>query len=102
VTEISKSTLLTLSEGRLAEARALLATGLSSGACHLAGYSLEMLLKAHIADRFKAGVIPDPAEVGRVYTHDLLALVSLANLGQTHTEALNSDSEFAAQLVRSG
>jgi len=96
VTEISKATLLTLSEARLGESQALLAAGLWSGAYYLAGYAVELRLKASIADRFKAGVIPELAEVRKVYTHDLLALVSLANLGQAHAEALKSDKEFAA------
>jgi hypothetical protein len=94
--ETSKATLLTLSEARLAEARALLAARLWSGAYYLAGYSLEMLLKAHIADRFKAGVIPELAEVKRVYTHKLVELVSLAKLQETHVKALQSNREFAA------
>ncbi len=94
--EISRATLLALPDVRLAEARVLLASSLWSGAYYLAGYSLELRLKARIADRFKAGVLPDLAEVRKVYTHDLAALVSLAELGQSHAEALRSDKEFAA------
>ena len=96
MTEISKATLLTLSDARLSEAEALLAAGLWSGAYYLAGYAVELRLKARIADQFKAGVIPDQAEVKTVYTHDLLKLVSRANLGKAHAEALKSDKEFAA------
>jgi hypothetical protein len=96
VTEISKTTLLTLSEARLSEARALLAARLWSGAYYLAGYSVELCLKPRISDRFKAGVVPDLDEVRKVYTHKLKDLVSLANLKQAHDRALGSDQEFAA------
>lgn len=96
MTEISKATLLTLSEARLGESQALLAAGLWSGAYYLAGYAVELRLKASIADRFKAGVIPELAEVQRVYTHKLVELVSLAKLKETHAKALQSNKEFAA------
>ncbi len=97
MTEISKATLLTLSDARLLEARTLLEARLWSGAYYLAGYSMELRLKAHISVRFKTGVIPDRAELNKIYTHNLKELVSLANLREAHAEAQRSDSEFAAR-----
>jgi hypothetical protein len=71
-----------LAESRLSEAKLLLANGLPSGAYYLAGYAIECALKAIIATDFRANEIPDLKYVRDIYTHDLSALVRLADLEQ--------------------
>jgi hypothetical protein len=77
-----RDTFLQLAELRLTEARLLLANGLPSGAYYLAGYAIECALKATIATDFRANEIPDLKYVRDIYTHDLSALLRLAELEQ--------------------
>lgn len=93
---ISKATLLTLSDARLSETRALLAAREWSGAYYLAGYSLELRLKARISDKFQGGGIPDLAEVRKIYTHNIHTLINLADLGGKHAAELQTNRNFAA------
>jgi HEPN domain-containing protein len=69
-----------LAEERLAEAKVLLTNGHPSGAYYLAGYAVELALKATIAAKFAANEIPDKGYVNAIYTHDLGKLLSLAGL----------------------
>lgn len=75
-----QATFQQLAEFRLAEAKLLLAQGLPSGAYYLAGYAIECALKAIVAKDFRANEIPDLKYVRDIYTHDLSALLRLANL----------------------
>jgi hypothetical protein len=58
----------------------LLDKGLPSGAYYLAGYAIECALKAVIAQDFRANEIPDLKYVRDIHTHDLSALLRLADL----------------------
>jgi hypothetical protein len=78
--EISKADLQALSQIRLEEAKLLLGNKEFSGAYYLAGYSIELALKACIAKNFRANVLPDRQFVNNIYQHDLLKLVDLAGL----------------------
>ena len=84
-----RATFQQLAELRLTEARLLLANGLSSGAYYLAGYAIECALKAKIAADFRENEIPELKRVQNIYTHDLSALLGLANL----REQLDSERE---------
>ncbi len=77
-----RATFQQLAETRLVEARMLLANGLPSGAYYLAGYAIECALKAIVAADFRANEIPDLKYVRDIYTHDLSALLRLAELEQ--------------------
>jgi HEPN domain-containing protein len=77
-----RATFQQLAELRLAEAKLLLANGLPSGAYYMAGYAIECALKAIIAADFRANEIPDLKYVRDIYTHDLGALLRLAELEQ--------------------
>ncbi len=59
----------------------MLAHGRYSNAYYLAGYAVEIALKAVIAKQFRPGVIPDKGLVNSIYTHDVRELLGLANLG---------------------
>lgn len=56
---LARSDLQRLAETRLREARTLFEAGHYAGAYYLAGYVVELSLKACIAKQFKAEVIPD-------------------------------------------
>lgn len=84
-----------LAEARIREAGALLTAGEWSGAYYLAGYAIECGLKARIARSFGRFSMPDLALVKNSYTHDLTALVSVAQLkGQLEAAEL-ADPAFA-------
>jgi hypothetical protein len=55
----------------------------------LAGYAIECALKAKIAADFRENEIPELKRVQNIYTHDLSALLGLANL----REQLDSERE---------
>ena len=91
-----RATFQQLAELRLAEARALQADGLHSGAYYLAGYALECALKAKIAADFRENEIPELKRVQSIYTHDLSALLGLAVL----KEDLDAEKELHPQLYQ--
>lgn len=89
--QIGKAILLALCETRLAEARTLLNSGQPSGAYYLAGYAVELRIRAIISDEFMSGVIPDPNFVRQIHTHNLKDLIRLAVLDAPlkHDEKIN-------------
>ncbi|MFH1344865.1 MAG: DNA-binding protein [Pseudomonadota bacterium] len=91
-----RATFQQLAEARLAEARLLLANGHPSGAYYLAGYAIECALKAKIAADFRANEIPELKRVQNVYTHDLSALLTLANL----TERFDAERKANPRLYQ--
>ena len=95
--EVTKRDLEALSRARLEEAFALQAAGKFSGAYYLAGYAVELALKACIAGSFRAAVLPDNRFVQRVYSHNLEELLGLAGL----SEALKRDEAADPALAGS-
>jgi len=69
-----------LAEEKLADAKHLLADGRWANAYYLAGYAVELALKACIAKTFKAETIPDKALVNATYSHNFTNLVGTAEL----------------------
>jgi HEPN domain-containing protein len=69
-----------LSEARVAEARTLLDATQYSGAYYLAGYGVELGLKAVLTQDLVSHQLPDKREVADVHTHDLLTLAKKAGL----------------------
>ena len=61
-----------------------------SGAYYIAGYAIELALKASIAAQFRADEIPDKNLVNNVHTHKLVDLLRLAGL-ETELEAARRD-----------
>ena len=90
----SVNDLKTLADTRAADAQYLLAGGRHSAAYYLAGYAIECGLKAIIAHAFRAGVIPSKRFVDKVYTHNLVELLSLAGL----KNQLDADLDQSADL----
>ena len=70
-----------LAEKRLVEAKALLDLGMWDGAYYLAGYAVELALKACIIKLVMAtDAFPDKEFSKNCYTHDIEKLVGLAKL----------------------
>lgn len=70
-----------LAKTRLQEAKLLYNRGLYDGSCYLAGYVLEMALKARICKVLDVADYPDTGEISRSFkTHNLIALLRLAGL----------------------
>lgn len=82
-----------LAEERAAEAQLLLDGRRYCGALYLAGYAIELGLKAVLAKRFQADEIPDRKLVQSIYSHNLEDLAVLAGLAPK-IDAQNND--FAA------
>ena len=81
---------------RLADAEALLAATPSrpDGAYYLAGYAVECALKAAIAKLFRQDDWPDKKFVSDCYTHDLVKLLRLADLGSDFANHSLQDKLF--------
>ena len=99
---MNRSDLQRLSNARLRESRILFAAGEYSGAYYLAGYAVECGLKACFAKAVKRYDFPDRKGAGRVFTHNLAELVTLASLDVDLLAARQANSRFAAgwELVR--
>lgn len=85
-----------LSNCRLKEARILLKAGEYSGAYYLAGYAMECALKACFARTVRRFDFPDKDRAGKVFTHKLSVLASLANLDNELAKAAEANSNLAA------
>ena len=79
---MNRSDLQRLADDRVADAAALLAAGRWSAAYYLAGYAVECGLKACIARRVRAEDFPDKKLANDSYTHNLEALVGVADLAK--------------------
>lgn len=89
----SADDLKALTDMRLGDAQTLLAAERYSAAYYLAGYAVECALKAIIARSFRENVIPDRGFVLKVYSHDLNALVALADL-KPHLDQRSRDQDI--------
>lgn len=93
---LTKNDLQKLAEVRLEDAELLFKAGKSSSAYYLAGYAVELALKACISKLFKADVIPDKAFVQATYTHSLENLLNVSGLLPKFKEDANKDPQFAS------
>jgi HEPN domain-containing protein len=89
--------LQTLAMAKLQDAKVLLDAGSYSNAYYIAGYSIELALKACISRQIQSETLPDPKFIREVYAgHDLTKLVKLAGLGRAHKDRQDSSPDFAA------
>ncbi len=84
---------------KLEDARLLLDHGRYSNAYYLAGYAVEIGLKACIARQFGAEAIPDRSFVNAIYSHNFRTLVNLAGLAGELKDREAESSAFAANWV---
>ncbi|MDR7156517.1 HEPN domain-containing protein [Sphingobium xenophagum] len=92
---LRKEDLKALSAAKLADAQLLFRHDRWSNAYYLAGYAVELAIKACLAGQFYADAIPDKKLVLDLHTHDLPKLVSLAGLQTELKNRQDQDNEFA-------
>jgi HEPN domain-containing protein len=95
--EIGKARLVELSEDKLQDAKRLLYAGRPSNAYYLAGYAVELMLKAVLSGRFRDNTLPDRGLLNQVFVHDLAKLTRLALLDVALKEREESDADFRAR-----
>ncbi len=83
-------------QAKLDDAIILLQNKRFSNAYYLAGYAVEIGLKACIAAQIVAETITDKAVIRKVFDHDYKLLVGLAGLETQLSEQEDRDPEFAA------
>lgn len=92
----TKKDLEALADTRLGDATLLFNAGRYSAAYYLAGYAVELGIKACIARAFRADVIPDKSFVNAIYSHKLDELLGLAGLKQQLHSDMSSDPALSA------
>ena len=99
--EIDKARLIELAEAKLEDAKLLLSAGRADNAYYLAGYAVELMLKAIVSARFRTDTLPDRAVSTQVFVHDLRKLISLALLEVALKEREKADDgEIVARKLR--
>ena len=92
---ITRADFQQLADVRIAEAKALLDLGMWDGAYYLAGYAVEVALKACVIKRLMAtDAFPDRKFSDSCYTHNLSELVKLAGLKPALDTASGADAVF--------
>ena len=93
---LTKSDIEKLAQLRLDDSLLLMRAERSSSAYYLAGYAIELALKACISKLFLPNVIPEKSFVDAVYTHKLDNLLATAGLTIKFKEACTADHLLAA------
>ncbi len=82
---------------RLKEAKALYDKGLYDGSVYLAGYVVEIALKARICKILKETDYPEGGRIGNAYkTHKIDDLILLAGLKEQLSQKLSTEPQFLA------
>jgi HEPN domain-containing protein len=92
--EIGKGRLVELAEAKLEDAKLLLSAGRATNAYYLAGYAVELMLKAILSCRFRENTLPDRVLINQLYSHDLDRLTRLALLDVAFQQHGKSDADF--------
>jgi HEPN domain-containing protein len=93
---MTKRDLEKLSRTRLEDAGHLFHGGRFSGAYYLAGYAVELGIKACIAKVFQADAIPDKALVNAVYSHNLDGLLGTAGIKAQLQSDMKNDAVLSS------
>lgn len=83
-------------DAKLDDAVILLNNRRYANAYYLAGYAVELGLKACIARHIVGETIPDKAFITKIFDHNLSTLTGLAGLKPELKKQIDRDSEFAA------
>jgi hypothetical protein len=94
VADVSKGDLQALADARIREAQTLYSQALYSGAYYLAGYAVELAIKACIAKHMRSGFIPDRNFVNRIYQHKPNKLIGLAGLRENLDNDVKNDPQL--------
>src|SRR5436309_15932592 len=95
--EIDKARLVELAEAKLEDAKLLLSAGRTDNAYYLAGYAVELMLKAILSGRFRENTLPDRALINQLYSHDLAKLARLALLDVALGRHEVCDEDFSSR-----
>src|SRR5512134_2472941 len=93
---LSRFDLQSVAEAKLADAILLFNNQRFSNAYYLAGYAVEIALKACIARHIVAETIPERSFVNEIFRHDLRRLAGLAGLASELKNREVRDPAFAA------
>jgi len=93
---LTKNDLQRLAQIRLEDAILLLQNKQTSSAYYLAGYAVELALKACASKLFQNNTIPDKNLVNALYTHSLVNLMSTSGLLPELKTAIKNDPVFGA------
>lgn len=91
----TKADLEKLAQMRIEDSILLLKANRPSSAYYLAGYSVELALKACISKLIQSNVIPDKALIDATYSHKLDNLLSISGLRPQFQQDTKADAEFA-------
>lgn len=92
---VKKAEFQQLAEQRLTEAKVLLDSQLWDGAYYLAGYAVELALKACIIRKLlTTDAFPDKDFSEKCYTHDISVLLKKAGLEAEHNHKTSSSPDF--------
>lgn len=90
-----RAELQAIAEAKLRDGLLLLENRRWSNAYYIAGYSVEIGLKACIARQMGAEAFPDKKFVDKIFTHELGQLIGLAGLTQDLKQHEQDNGEFA-------
>lgn len=93
---LKRAELQAIALAKLEDAIALAKARRYSNAYYLAGYSVEIGLKACIAKQIAAETIPEKAFITQVYSHRFKELAGLAGLTAALKKKQGSDANFGA------
>jgi len=93
---LTRSELQRLAQEKLDDAILLFANMRFSNSYYLAGYAIELGLKACIARQISAETIPNKDVINSVYQHDFKNLIGIAGLTQQLADAQKRDPDFGA------
>jgi HEPN domain-containing protein len=93
---LSRTDLQSLAELKLSDSKLLLDNSSYSNAYYLAGYAIELGLKACVARQIRQDEIPDKELITRVYTHNFENLAGLAGLKADLKVRQDDDHKFQA------
>lgn len=91
-----RSDLQLIAQAKIDDAILLLENGRASNSYYLAGYSIEIGLKACIAKQISSDTIPDLAFVRSIYVHNIGELAKVAGLASQLKKQQDDDKIFAA------
>jgi len=92
---LKRSDLQAYAQAKIDDAALLLANRRYSNAYYLAGYAVELGLKACIAAQITAETLPDKAFVRSILQHNFRNLVGLAGLAGALKDEENQNANFA-------
>ena len=91
---MKRTDLQAIAQSKIDDAVLLLQHRRYSNSYYLAGFAVEIALKACIAKQIAADTIPDKAFIQAIHVHDIARLVGLAGLKPELTNKENSDPDF--------